>query len=139
VASLDPLARRDFLRHLMESVAENDTSVILSSHLVSDLERVCDYLIVLVASRVQLAGETEDLLAQHYRIVCSRRQDTDLSPELDVIWSEHTGRQSTFIVRSQTGPPAGDWPAEHLDLEDLVLAYMERSVGAVARTTGDAR
>ena len=50
VASLDPLARRDFLRQLMESVADNDTSVILSSHLVSDLERVCDYLIVLVSS-----------------------------------------------------------------------------------------
>jgi ABC-2 type transport system ATP-binding protein len=143
VASLDPLARRDFLRHLMESVAENDTSVILSSHLVSDLERVCDYLIVLVASRVQLAGETEDLLAEHYRIVCSRRQDTDLPPELDVIWSEHTGRQSTFIVRSQTGLPAGGWPAEHLDLEDLVLTYMERSAGrgrrTATRTTGDAR
>jgi ABC-2 type transport system ATP-binding protein len=135
VASLDPLARRDFLRHLMESVAENDTSVILSSHLVSDLERVCDYLIVLVASRVRLAGETEDLLAQHYRIMCSRRQDTDLPPELDVIWSEHSGRQSTFIVRSQTGLPAGDWPAEHLDLEDLVLAYMERAAGPGGRTT----
>ena len=78
VASLDPLARRDFLRHLMESVAENDTSVILSSHLVSDLERVCDYLIVLVSSRVQLAGETDDLLAQHHRLVCTRRSDTDL-------------------------------------------------------------
>jgi ABC-2 type transport system ATP-binding protein len=135
VASLDPLARRDFLRHLMESVAENDTSVILSSHLVSDLERVCDYLIVLVASRVRLAGETEDLLAQHYRIMCSRRQDADLPPELDVIWSEHTGRQSTFIVRSKTGLPAGDWPAEHLDLEDLVLAYMERAAGRGGRTT----
>ena len=142
VASLDPLARRDFLRHLMESVAENDTSVILSSHLVSDLERVCDYLIVLVASRVQLAGETEDLLAQHHRIMCSRRQDTDLPPGLDVIWSEHTGRQSTFIVRSQTGLPAGDWPAEHLDLEDLVLTYMERAAGpgrTTTNTTGDAR
>jgi ABC-2 type transport system ATP-binding protein len=135
VASLDPLARRDFLRHLMESVAENDTSVILSSHLVSDLERVCDYLIVLVSSRVQLAGETENLLAQHHRIVCSRRQDTDLPPELDVIWSEHTGRQSTFIVRSQAGLPAGDWFAEHLDLEDLVLAYMERSAAVGHRTT----
>jgi ABC-2 type transport system ATP-binding protein len=135
VASLDPLARRDFLRHLMESVAENDSSVILSSHLVSDLERVCDYLIVLVASRVRLAGETEDLLAQHYRIMCSRRQDTDLPPELEVIWSEHTGRQSTFIVRSQTGLPPGDWPAEHLDLEDLVLAYMETAAGPGRRTT----
>jgi ABC-2 type transport system ATP-binding protein len=143
VASLDPLARRDFLRHLMESVAENDTSVILSSHLVSDLERVCDYLIVLVASRVQLAGETEDLLAQHHRIVCSRRQDTDLPPELDVIWAEHTHRQSTFIVRSQTGVAAGDWSAQHLELEDLVLAYMEsaadRGRRTATQTTGDAR
>jgi ABC-2 type transport system ATP-binding protein len=135
VASLDPLARRDFLRHLMESVAENDTSVILSSHLVSDLERVCDYLIVLVDSRVRLAGETEDLLAQHLRIVCSRRQDTDLPPEMHVIWAEHTDRQSTFIVRSQTGVPAGDWSADHLDMEDLVLAYMELAADAGRRTT----
>ena len=143
VASLDPLARRDFLRHLMESVAENDTSVILSSHLVSDLERVCDYLIVLVASRVLLTGETEDLLAQHHRIVCSRRQATDLPPELDVIWAEHTDRQSTFIVRSQTEVPAGYWSAQHLELEDLVLAYMESAADRGRRPTthptGDAR
>ena len=143
VSRLDPLARRDFLRHLMETVAENDTSVILSSHLVSDLERVCDYLIVLVSSRVQIAGETEDLLAQHRRIVCSRRQDTDLPPELEVIWAEHTDRQSTFIVRSQTEVAAGDWSAARLELEDVVLAYLERAVNpghrTATRTTGDAR
>jgi ABC-2 type transport system ATP-binding protein len=83
VSSLDPLARRGFLRHLMESVAEHDTSVILSSHLVSDLERVCDYLIVMVNSRVQLAGESEDLLAQHQRIVCTRRAAADLHSSPD--------------------------------------------------------
>jgi ABC-2 type transport system ATP-binding protein len=135
VASLDPLARRGFLRHLMESVAENATSVVLSSHLVSDLERVCDYLIVLVSSRVQLAGETESLLAQHYRLVCSRRSAAELPAELDVIWAEHADRQSTFIVRCQTDLPAGEWTAEHLDLEDLVLTYMER--GAATRTSRD--
>jgi ABC-2 type transport system ATP-binding protein len=117
------VARRSFLRHLMESVAENDTSVILSSHLVSDLERVCDYLIVLVGSRVQLASETEDLL--------------------EVIWAEHTDRQSTFTVRTETDMPAGDWAAEHPDLEDLVLTYMERAADPGYRgnadTTGDAR
>ncbi|MCW2856025.1 MAG: type transport system ATP-binding protein [Marmoricola sp.] len=127
VASLDPLARRDFLRHLMESVAENSTSVILSSHLVSDLERVCDYLVVLVSSRVQLAGETEDLLAQHHRLVCARRDQADLPDGLEVILADHTDRQSTFIVRSQTQIPAGDWVADQLDLEDLVLTYMERA------------
>jgi ABC-2 type transport system ATP-binding protein len=136
VASLDPLARRDFLRHLMESVAENGTSVILSSHLVSDLERVCDYLIVLVSSRVQLAGETDGLLAQHHRIVCSRRGAADLPRQLEVIWAEHSERQSTFVVRSDTGVPAGDWLVDRLDLEDLVLTYMDR--GAVA-ATGDAQ
>jgi ABC-2 type transport system ATP-binding protein len=137
VASLDPLARRAFLRHLMESVADNDTSVVLSSHLVSDLERVCDYLIVLVDSRVQLAGETEDLLAQHHRIVCTRRAEADLPAGLDVIWAEHTERQSTFVVRSQSDVPAGDWSAERLDLEDLVLTYMERAADPGRRSTTD--
>ena len=63
VASLDPLARREFLQILMETVAEHGVSVVLSSHLVADLERVCDYLIVLVASRVQIAGPVDELLA----------------------------------------------------------------------------
>jgi len=142
VASLDPLARRGFLRHLMESVAENDTSAILSSHLVSDLERVCDYLVVLVTSRVHLAGETEVLLAQHYRLVCTRRAESDLPPGLDVIWAEHSDRQSTFVVRTEAELPTGDWSAEHLELEDLVLSYMERAAAPARRTTtptGDAR
>ncbi|WP_426512953.1 ABC transporter ATP-binding protein [Dactylosporangium sp. McL0621] len=134
VASLDPLARRGFLRHLMESVAEHGTSVILSSHLVSDLERVCDYLVVLVSSRVQLAGETDDLLAQHHRIVCSRREASELPAGVEVISAEHTDRQSRFVVRSERELPAGDWSAEHLELEDLVLTYMERS-----QPTGAAR
>lgn len=138
VASLDPLARRSFLRHLMESVAENETSVILSSHLVSDLERVCDYLIVLVSSRVQLAGETEDLLSQHHRIVCTRREDTDLPSGLDVVWAEHTDRQSTFLVRSGTELPAGEWSADHVGLEDLVLTYMERGAGSGPAMTAHA-
>ena len=59
LASLDPLARREFLQVLMEEVAAQGMSVVLSSHLVADLQRVCDYLIVLVASRVQIAGEVK--------------------------------------------------------------------------------
>ena len=73
VASLDPLARREFLQGLMEVVVEHGVSVILSSHLVADLERVCDYLVVLVASRVQVAGEIEELLATHHRLTAPRR------------------------------------------------------------------
>ena len=65
VASLDPLARREFLQALMGAVADDGTTVLLSSHLVFDLERVCDYLIVLHTARVQVLGAVEELLAHH--------------------------------------------------------------------------
>ena len=68
VAALDPLNRREFLQGLMEAVAEHELSVVLSSHLVSDLERVCDFLIVLVGSRVQLAEDLDTILATHHRL-----------------------------------------------------------------------
>lgn len=65
VAALDPLARRQFLDDLTDATAGQGLSVILSSHLIADLERTCDYLIVLVASKVMLAGPVDDLLAAH--------------------------------------------------------------------------
>jgi ABC-2 type transport system ATP-binding protein len=126
VASLDPLARREFLQILMETVAEHQVSVVLSSHLVADIERVCDYLVVLVSSRVQVSGELDELLAAHHRLIGPR---VDALAEIEnqyVIEANHTERQSTLLVRSD-GPvldPA--WTIEPVSLEDLVLAYMGR-------------
>jgi len=130
VASLDPLARREFLQHLMEAVADDDISVVLSSHLVADLERVCDYLIVLAGSRVQLAGDVEELLACHHRLIGARREPANLPSGQEVIEATHTDRQSTLLIRSD-GPiydPA--WTVEQVGLEDLVLAYMRRAGAA---------
>ncbi len=124
VASLDPLARREFLQILMETVADDKVSVLLSSHLVADIERVCDYLIVLVASRVQVAGEVEDLLATHHRLIGPR--DAELSDSQLVIESSHTDRQSTLLVRSDGPITDPRWTVEAISLEDLVLAYMGR-------------
>ncbi len=126
VASLDPLARREFLQGLMAHVAEHGASVILSSHLVSDLERVCDYLIVLVASRVRVAGELDDLLATHYRLTGARRDPADLPPGVEVIEASHTDRQSTLIVRSSAPLDDPSLTVEQITLEDLVLAYMSQ-------------
>jgi ABC-2 type transport system ATP-binding protein len=56
LASLDPLARHDFMASLMAAVAEDGLSVMLSSHVIADLERVADYLIVLSRGQVQVAG-----------------------------------------------------------------------------------
>jgi ABC-2 type transport system ATP-binding protein len=127
VASLDPLARREFLQSLMEVVADQGTSVALSSHLIADLERVCDYLVVLAASRVQLAGEVSELLASHHRLSGPRRDPATLPAGQEVIEASHTDRQSTLLIRSD-GPvldPA--WTVRPVTLDDLVLAYMGRA------------
>ena len=126
VASLDPLARREFLRDLMETVAEQQVSVVLSSHLIAEIERVCDYLIVLTASRVRLAGETEALLATHHRLSGPRRDPRTLPASWEVIEESHAGKQSTLLVR--TSEPVLDpaWTVRPVSLEDLVLAYMSQ-------------
>lgn len=124
VASLDPLARREFLQILMETVAEHEVSIILSSHLVADLERVCDYLVVLVASRVRLAGEVDDLRASHRRLIGPRRDPNSLPSNQEVIEASHTERQSTFLVRTEDPIHDPAWTVEEVGLEDLVLAYM---------------
>ena len=133
IASLDPLARREFLQTLMEVTAERDISVIMSSHLVSDLERVCDYLIVLVASRVQMAGELDGLLASHYQVTGPRQDPEALPAEWDVISASHTDRQSTFLVRSDSPVTEPGMTVDHIGLEDLVLAYMSQANSAAPR------
>ena len=126
VASLDPLARREFLQSLMEVVAVHGVSVVLSSHLVADLERVCDYLVVLVASQVQLAGEVDDLLASHHRISGPRRDPRKMPPQQEVIEESHTDKQSTLLVRTDEPILGPAWSVRRVTLEDLVLAYMSR-------------
>jgi ABC-2 type transport system ATP-binding protein len=127
-ASLDPLARREFLQDLAEAVADQRLSVLLSSHLVADLERVCDYLIILVAARVQVAGEVDELLATHHRVTGARRDPPAPWPAgWHVVSESHTGRQTTLIVRTDSGIHDPAWIVGPVSMEDLVLAYMSRT------------
>jgi len=126
VAALDPLARREFLQDLMEAVADQELSVVLSSHLVSDVERACDFLIVLVDSRVQVAGDIDHLLATHHRLTGVRRQASTLPGDQQVVTESHTDRQSTYVVRTDRPVLDPGWEVSRLTLEDLVLAYMAR-------------
>jgi len=130
VASLDPLARREFLQDLMEAVAEQELSVVLSSHLVSDVERSCDYLIVLVDSRVQVADDIETLLATHYRLTGPRRDPANLPANQHVISASHTDRQSTLLIRTEAPILDPAWTVSQLTLEDVVLAYMSQPTAA---------
>ncbi|MFG2036591.1 ATP-binding cassette domain-containing protein [Dactylosporangium sp. NPDC048998] len=121
VASLDPIARRAFMRDLLSFVEELGVSVVLSSHLLSDLSQVCDHLVVLAGGRVQVAGDVTELLSVHHRLrVDGRGLDGRLPATARVVHTEHTVAGSTAIVRS-TEPIPG---AERADLEDVGLAYM---------------
>jgi ABC-2 type transport system ATP-binding protein len=129
VASLDPLARREFLETMMETVADLGISAILSSHLVSDVERVCDFLVILVASQVVLVGEVDDVVMTHHRLVGPASEGAAQLENQEIITSYRSGRQEELIVRS-LGPvidPA--WIIEPLSLEDIVLSYMSRGLG----------
>jgi ABC-2 type transport system ATP-binding protein len=108
----------------MGSVAEAGTTVLLSSHLLADLERVCDYLIVLNAARVRLVGGVDDLVAEHRRLIGPRHDGGSIPGVAAVIRASHTDRQSTLLVR--VDGPVGDpaWQEQEVSLEDLVLAYL---------------
>jgi ABC-2 type transport system ATP-binding protein len=136
VASLDPLARREFLQTLMEVVAGHGVSVVLSSHLIADLERVCDYLVVLIAGRVALSGDVDDIRASHHLLTGPQRDS--LPAGQTIIEASHVGRQSTLLIR--TTDPIFDpaWTVTPVTLDDIVLAYMKqaRDAGVADATPG---
>ncbi len=156
LAALDPLARRNFLAGLAEAAAMRGDSeegmgrpvggggltIVLSSHLMADLERVCDHLILLAESRVQLCGDIETLLAEHRILVGPRKDTTAIARTHTIVQEDTTARQTTLLVRLN-GPvidPA--WAIEEPSLEDIVLGYMsqdEAVYGAGPDAPGAAR
>jgi ABC-2 type transport system ATP-binding protein len=128
VAALDPLARRNFLSVLVDAVAMGSLTVLLSSHLIADLERVCDHLIMLASSRVQLCGDIEGLLAEHRVLIGPSKDTTAIERSQRVVQVTRTPRQTTMLVRLK-GPvidPA--FEVSDVSLEELALAYLGEEV-----------
>jgi ABC-2 type transport system ATP-binding protein len=126
VAALDPLARRQFLATLTTAVADaaGDLTVLLSSHVIADVERVCDHMVLVTASRVQLCGDIDELLAGHKLLVGPRKDTSVLERTHMVVQATRTERQSTLLVR--LGGPVLDpaYEISDVSLEDLVLGYL---------------
>ena len=124
VASLDPLARREFLNALMEAVSETGLTVILSSHIVAELERVCDHLVILAQARAELAGPIDEIVAGHRLLTGPRTDAAAVARMHDVIRERHTERQTTLLVRANGHVYDADWELHEVDLEEIVLAYL---------------
>ena len=126
LASLDPLARRELMQTLMETVADGDLTVVLSSHLIVDLERVCDRLVVVANGDLRLADDIDALLAQH-RIVVGARPTAPIAGVAEIIDETTTGAHATMVVRTDGPILDPQWEVEPIGLEDLVLAYLSQA------------
>jgi ABC-2 type transport system ATP-binding protein len=139
VAALDPLARRSFLGTLAEAVAAGGMTVVLSSHLVADLERICDHIIQLAASRVQLCGDIDTLLAEHQILVGPRKDTTAIERDHTVVQVTRTARQTTLLIRAHGAIADPAFQASDVTLEELVLAYMGQELTANLTTVGEGK
>jgi ABC-2 type transport system ATP-binding protein len=138
VASLDPLARREFLQSLMEAVADSGLTVVLSSHILADLERVCDHIVILANGRTQLAGPIDEVVAGHRLLTGPRAEPDVVARQHEVVSEQHTARQTSLLVRANGHVYDATWELHEVDLEDIVLAYLARDRDAVAETARSA-
>jgi len=126
LSGLDPLARHDFMASLMIAVAEDGLSVVFSSHVISELERVADYLVLLSGGRVQVMGEISELVAGHATLIGPPVDAGRIAERFAVVQSQRAGRQAQLLVRTGNGQgalPEG-WDSAEVTLEELVLAYL---------------
>jgi len=133
MAMLDPLARHDFMATVMTAVADDGVSVVLSSHVLAELERVADYLVLLSRGSVQMVGEVDDLLARHRVLTGPAAESERYAQQWNVVHASRAASQAHVLVRrdgtSEPVPPG--WEAHSLTLEELALAYL-REPGAAA-------
>lgn len=137
LSSLDPLARHELMAYLMAQVSEQGTSVLFSSHVVAELDRVADYLVVLSEGQVQVTGDVDDLLAAHAHW-CGWTTSMDaVRDAATVVHAEIAGRQARVLVRLHGGEPPPGWEADPVGVEELVLGYLRTpSARAVAGPLG---
>jgi len=140
VASLDPVARREFLQTLGDAASDGETTVVLSSHIIGDLERVCDYLIILLASQVQLAGDIAQLKRTHRALSVPRDRVAQVAQQYTVIDAETLTRQVSLLIRLAEGgrEPDPAWQPREVTLEEIVLAYLSQSSAAAHSGIADA-
>jgi ABC-2 type transport system ATP-binding protein len=124
LADLDPLAREEVMQTVLSEVAETGMTVLLSSHVLADMDGVCDHLVLLANGRVQLVGDVDDLIASHRLMIGLRRADGHGLPPEVVVAARTTGRQETVLVKDGGWRGAAGWELIEPNLEELAMAYL---------------
>ena len=134
LASLDPLARQDVLGWLMTCVAEDGLSVVFSSHVIAELERVASYLVVLSAGRIQVAAAVDSLLDTHLALIGPASAVDDLYNQVEIVTAQRAGRQALVLAR--TGAAPRGWVSRPVTMEELVLGYLREPAARVVGEPG---
>ncbi len=121
MADLDPLARHQLMGTLMAAAAERGATIVVSSHILPELDGVIDHLLLVQRGRIRLAGDLEEILDGH-RLLTGPAEAAGLPAEL-VVEQRVVGRRTTALVRTEE-PPDGPWESERPNLEDLLLGYL---------------
>ena len=139
MAMLDPLARHDFMATVMTAIADDGVSVVLSSHVLSELERVADYLVLVSDGSVRVAGEVDDLLATHRVLTGPAAESGRYASQWNIVHASCAGPLAHLLARvgETAGPMPPGWEAHPLTLEELTLAYLREP--AAAALPGPAR
>jgi ABC-2 type transport system ATP-binding protein len=116
--------KRELSKILMETAAEQSITIVLSSHSISDLESICDHLVVLATARVKVSESMEDIMEFHKLLIGPRESFEALARQHTVIQASHTGRQSTVLVRTTLPIIDPVWQVQDASLEDIALAYL---------------
>jgi ABC-2 type transport system ATP-binding protein len=136
LANLDPLAREDFMAAVMTAATEEGVSVVLSSHVLAELERVADYLVLVSHGSIRVAGEVEDLLAAHRVLIGPGSESERYAQQWNVVHASSTTSQVQMVIRDDaSNPTPPGWEARSVTLEELTLAYLRES-GATGRGSG---
>jgi ABC-2 type transport system ATP-binding protein len=123
-AGLDPLAGREFLQLLMDGVADTAATVVIASHVIADIERVCDHIVLLTGGGVRLQGNVEELVDSHRILMGPRRPLGTIRGVKEIVRERHSGRQLTLLVTVDGPIVDPSWTVDNVGLEELLLAYM---------------
>jgi ABC-2 type transport system ATP-binding protein len=127
VANLDPVARLDLLEELMGAVAEDGPAVVLSSNVLSDVERVCEHIVILANGRVRVAGDIDELERSHFLVVGPRKAEPPTAG-LEVVDLREAERQTVRLVRGPvTWGDSDGTITRPATLEEVVLGYLRSS------------
>src|SRR5262249_12487286 len=109
---------------LMDGVAETSATVVIASHVVADVERVCDHIVLLADGAVRLTGNVEELLESHRILMGPRRPLGTIRGVSRIVRERHSGRQLTLLAETDGPIVDASWTVDQVGLEELLLAYM---------------